>query len=148
MILTLKSTKYDNHATEGSLYVDDTFQCYTLELPYSNGLPGGAISAGSYNVELCPSPKFMSSKDPWVMQYAKAMPRLMSVPNRSGILIHWGNDAADTEGCILVGQLQGVDFIGSSRAAFADLYTKIHDNAMQNQLGIIIQRNPSVINSL
>jgi hypothetical protein len=47
------------------------------------------------------------------------------VPNFTGIRIHPGNVAADTEGCILVGQTEGKDFIGNSRAAFKPLFAKL-----------------------
>ena len=147
MELVLKSTKYDAVTTEGELSVDGSFNCYTLELPYTSGLSGSAISAGRYQVLLAPSPKFMRSDDPWVEQYAQKIPRLMNVPNRSGILIHWGNEARDTEGCILVGQTQGADFIGSSRNAFAALYELIKGPAAAGQCYITICRDtaePSV----
>lgn len=46
------------------------------------------------------------------------MPHILDIPNRSGILIHWGNTAENTEGCILLGTTRGLNFIGSSREAF------------------------------
>lgn len=45
------------------------------------------------------------------------------------VLIHWGNDAKDTEGCILVGQDQSSDEVENSRAAFSDLWSKIEGSA-------------------
>ena len=53
------------------------------------------------------------------------MPEVVGIPGRSEIRIHWGNSAVDTEGCILVGATQRPDWIGASRAAFADLYGKL-----------------------
>jgi hypothetical protein len=94
----------------------------TLELPVKDGLPGSAIPPGKYLIVLGPSPKFLTSSDSWVLQYAKAIPHVLGIPNRSNILIHWGNDAADTEGCILVGDTAATDFIGASRKAFSELW--------------------------
>jgi hypothetical protein len=127
MELVLTRTKLDSNSTEGELclYGDGHQLCYTLELPVKDGLPGSAIPPGLYQIRLLPSPKFQLSTDPWVMQYAATIPHVLGIPNRSEIEIHWGNDAADTEGCILVGQTQGVDFIGGSREAFAALYPSL-----------------------
>jgi hypothetical protein len=58
-------------------------------------------------------------------KFKRRMPRLQNVPNFQGILIHWGNTAADTEGCILVGLSKSKDFIGSSKVAFNALFKKL-----------------------
>ena len=128
MNLLLQRLWYTDKSTVGELSVEGVFQSYTLELPKKDGLPGSCILAGTYSVIFAPSPKFESSQDPWVMKYAKEMPRLQDIPNRSGILIHWGNEPEETEGCILVGRSYSPtvpDLIQNSRVAFADLYAKI-----------------------
>ena len=137
MDLNLQRTNLDATCTEGELYVDGSFECYTLELPVKDGLPGSAIPPGKYIIKMLPSPKFELSTDPWVMKYAGAIPHVLGIPNRSNILIHWGNDAQDTEGCILVGATQGQDFIGNSRAAFTELWEQI-ENADPGEI-IILQ---------
>src|SRR5512133_1213857 len=53
---------------------------------------GTAIPAGTYKITLEHSPHF-----------GRKLPYLHDVPGFSGILIHAGNSAADTKGCILVG---------------------------------------------
>jgi len=125
-------------STEGILYVDGTQECYTLELPVKDGLPGSAIPPGNYPVILALSPKFSVINDPWVKQYADEIPHLQNIPGRSNILIHWGNDPSDTEGCILVGQSRGENFVGSSRAAFEQLHEKLLDAATAGE-GIMIE---------
>lgn len=63
-----------------------------------------AIPRGRYRIELTHSPRFGIS-----------MPQLMDVPGFEGIRIHRGNDADDTEGCLLPG-LQRLDKgVGDSR---------------------------------
>lgn len=123
--LVLQRDLLTDESTEGTLTVDGVQECFSLELPVKDGLPGSAIPPGTYPVVLAGSPKFLSSSDLWVQRFASTIPHLINIPNRTDILIHWGNSAADTEGCILVGQSRGEDFIGSSRAAFEALHAKM-----------------------
>jgi hypothetical protein len=53
------------------------------------------------------------------------MPLLLNVPQFEGVRIHCGNTAADTEGCILVGDIRGTNRILNSRDAFANLFPRI-----------------------
>jgi Family of unknown function (DUF5675) len=71
-------------------------------------VPGAtAIPRGDYRVVVTFSPKF-----------GRPMPLLLGVPGFSDIRIHWGNDADDTEGCLLVGLERQGPRILQSRAAF------------------------------
>lgn len=85
--------------TIGRLEVDGTFFCDTLEdrvrdLNREKKVPGEtAIPAGEYEVVVNWSPRFR-----------RRLPRLLNVPGFEGILIHRGNRAADTAGCILLGE--------------------------------------------
>lgn len=91
-----KKTDY----TVGRMYVNGIFFSNTLEDAVRDIADDGtgkvygktAIPAGRYKVVYCYSPKFK-----------RRMPRLLDVPHFDGILIHAGNTAADTLGCILVG---------------------------------------------
>jgi hypothetical protein len=61
-------------------------------------------------------------------RFQKPLPLLLAVPGFSGVRIHSGNTAADTEGCILVGASDGNPgdgWLGRSREAFATLFAKI-----------------------
>ncbi len=53
------------------------------------------------------------------------LPHVEDVPGHTGILIHWGNWAKDTEDCLLVGRTEAVDFIGHSVEEFDVLFAKI-----------------------
>jgi hypothetical protein len=126
--MILQRQPQDPHSTPGLLADDNgTFLCRTLELPVRDGLPGSAIPAGKYPVVLAPSPKFMKSPDAWVQLYASQMPHVVDIPNRSLIMVHFGNFPKDTDGCILVGGNTShiEDAVSNSRAAFAALYIKI-----------------------
>ena len=99
MRLQIKRIFAGKDYTIGRLYVDGMKFCDTLELPVA--LPDGrknvpqktAIPQGVYEIVVNVSPKFK-----------RLLPRLLNVPGRDGVLIHRGNTAADTSGCILPGE--------------------------------------------
>lgn len=106
-------------ATLGELFsADESFKptehlCYTLEdVVRATKVPGEtAIPAGRYKVEITYSNRF-----------ERPMPQIMDVPGFTGVRIHPGNTAADTEGCILVGVTRGTNSLGQSRMAFEPLF--------------------------
>jgi len=111
MDLKLQRITFTDKSTIGELTLNGDKLCYTLELPVKDALPGSAIPPGLYPVLDLPSPRF-----------GRNVPHIEDIPNRSNILIHWGNYPTDTEGCILVGMTAETDFIGNSRKAFDLLY--------------------------
>ncbi|MEG2099825.1 MAG: DUF5675 family protein, partial [Mucinivorans sp.] len=99
MKLELKRRYYGDNYTIGTLFVDGSRFCDTLEdrvrdLTRESKIKGEtAIPAGTYQVIVNVSPKF-----------GRELPRLLDVPHFEGILIHRGNVPADTAGCILLGE--------------------------------------------
>jgi hypothetical protein len=129
MILHLIRKWFTEDSTVGELYVDGIFECFTLEDRMRTGpkVPGAtAIPEGTYDVIITPSVRFK-----------RDLPLICGVPGFSGVRIHPGNTSADTEGCILVGQSRGDDWIGQSRAAFDLLFAKMK-TAMGAHLGMIL----------
>ena len=116
MEITVKRKWLNDISTIGELSIDGKFQCFTLEDVERHEKIFGhtAIPPGEYDFALTFSPRFNMK-----------MPQIMDVPNFSGVRIHWGNDADDTEGCILVGKTRAPDFIGKSRIAYAELMQKL-----------------------
>lgn len=82
--------------TIGKLYMDGHYLCDTLEdtvRPAGTKIAGKtAIPAGTYRVKKTMSPRFK-----------KILPEILKVPGFTGVRIHAGNTAADTDGCLLLG---------------------------------------------
>jgi hypothetical protein len=103
------------NATIGDLSIDGTHYCATLELPWKDNAHGtSCIPEGSYRVVV-----------DWSMSKQKYLPHVLEVPGRDGIRIHTGNTAADTQGCILVGNVAGIDAVWGSKEVFVPLMDKI-----------------------
>ena len=124
--------------TIGRLYVDGVYFCDTIEdkdRGLSQALPLSvnramkrqgvtAIPVGRYRVTLgVQSPKFSKYESyKWCNGY---LPRLINVPCFEGVLIHAGNTAKDTDGCILVGKNKKVGKVLESRATLKKLYQRL-----------------------
>ena len=73
-----------------------------------------AIPAGRYEIIINFSNRFQQYK-----------PLLLNVPGFEGVRIHAGNKAANTEGCLLLGQTEAADFIGNSRLAYRSFLPRL-----------------------
>lgn len=85
-----------------------------------------AIPAGTYAVDInTVSPKYGAVE--WYRKNCNGgrLPRLKDVPGFEGVLIHPGNTALDTLGCLLVGRNTLVGRLTSSRDTFARLYARL-----------------------
>jgi hypothetical protein len=140
MELLLKRIARRDSYTIGKLYVDGSYFCDTIEdkdrglqqqLPLSVNVAKKkkgvtAIPVGRYRVTLAVKSQRFSQKK----QYAACngyLPRLVNVPAFDGVLIHIGNTANDTEGCILVGKNIQVGKVLESTATFWKLYSLLQD---------------------
>lgn len=107
MKLKLKRRFFAEEYTIGTLSIDGVRFCDTLEDKNRDHNKDGdlndpgegkvyaktAIPFGTYKVIVNHSPKFK-----------RELPSLLDVPHFEGILIHRGNTAKDSAGCILVGE--------------------------------------------
>ena len=135
MELLLKRIARRDTYTIGHLYIDGERFCDTCEdcdrglrqdLPLSvnqakkrRGIT--AIPVGRYRVTLGVLSKKYSKKKQYDFT-GGYLPRLVNVPAFEGILIHIGNTAADSEGCILVGRNTKVGMVLESTKTFKALY--------------------------
>lgn len=124
----------DNY-TIGKMYVNGEYVCDTLE-DTDRGLTSKmsvaqisgmkvhgetAIPTGRYLVDMkTVSPRFGGRPQ---YQFCKGrLPLLCNVPAYQGVLVHCGNTANDTEGCILVGENKEKGKVLNSTATFKRLY--------------------------
>lgn len=125
--------------TIGCLSVDGTRFCDTLEDPVRDlehmpKIPGAtAIPAGCYEVIVNRSPRF-----------GRELPRLLNVPDFEGILIHRGNTAEDTAGCILVGENREPGKVLNSTAYELRLTALIREAATRGEQTFITVTQPVV----
>lgn len=131
MKLVLERTFRGSAYTIGKLYVDGDYFCDTLEdvdRGLSSDMPLSkinekkvygetAIPTGTYKIVMnVVSPKFKDRT--WAKPWDGKLPRLENVPGYEGVLIHVGNKAEDTLGCILVGQNKVKGQVINSTATF------------------------------
>ena len=131
MKLLLKRIYRGQSYSIGHLYINGEYFCDTLE-DTDRGLDDSmtlehikklkiycktAIPTGTYNVT-------MNVKSP---KYGKIMPRLLNVKGYEGVLIHSGNKAEDSCGCILVGENKVKGKVINSRIVFNKLFKILDD---------------------
>ena len=108
MKLILKRDDDSGKRTIGRLYVEDEFICYTLENTWKNNEPRvSCIPEGTYPLTTKEYGRFYD-------KYQMPIPILGNTEPRSEILIHPGNYAKDTLGCILVGDSKGKNAVWRS----------------------------------
>lgn len=132
-----KGTEY----TIGKLYIDGEYFCDTCE-DVDRGLTQDmsleevlkikvkhqtAIPTGTYKVTLSvQSPKYSQRKQ---YNFCKGyLPRLIDVVGFDGVLIHIGNNASDSSGCILVGENKVKGQVINSTITFKKLYELLKDS--------------------
>lgn len=122
--------------TIGKLFINSVYECDTLE-DQDRGLTNQmsleeikakkvygvtAIPTGTYSINMTTvSPKFKDRA--WAKPYKGILPRLENVKGYEGVLIHVGNKAEDTLGCILVGENKVKGQVINSTATFYELMT-------------------------
>ena len=125
MKIELVRIAFKSTYTIGKLYVDGKYECDVLE-DVDRGLDSSmseseilekkvkgqtAIPTGHYVINITYSPK-----------YKRMMPLLLDVKGFSGIRIHSGNTAKDTEGCLIVGKNKKVGMVLESRDTYKRLF--------------------------
>ena len=133
MKLQVVRTQFGRDATNGLLFIDGLFECYTLEDQYQEVkvMHETCIPEGTYDVKFRTVGGFHERYKKRYGNSHYGMLHLQDVPGFTYILIHAGNTDEHTSGCLIVGETQqDLDvsedgFIGSSGKAYVKLYDKI-----------------------
>lgn len=149
----------DGGATLGALYLNDVWQCWTLEdvirepkdAPPMASASGEAIDssaldawvrswkvkgktaipAGRYDLRLTASARF-----------GRVLPEVVGVPGFIGIRIHPGNTEHDTEGCLLLGTNRTERAVIESKIALQFLMRRLTPAVQGNDPIVIEYENP------
>ena len=87
MLIEVKRFEFKDTYTVGKMYIDNIYECYTLEDVVRTGAKVNgqtAIPTGTYNVIINHSNRF--NRD---------LPLLENVPNFTGVRIHSGNTSSN-----------------------------------------------------
>jgi|TARA_R100001530_G_C4281849_1_gene145767 hypothetical protein len=135
MKLQVIRTQFGEDATNGLLFIDGVFECYTLEDEYRDVkvMHETCIPEGEYEIKLRRVGGFHSRYVKKYGDFHKGMLWLQDVPGFEYILIHTGNTDEHTSGCLIVGDTQqdlDVSFngmVGASVNAYKKMYPKVRD---------------------
>lgn len=139
----IRKYKKDTY-TIGKIYVDGKYFCDTCEdkdrrltdkmtdaeiravkIPTMTAIP-----TGRYRVDMTTvSPRFGCKSFYKTHANGGRLPRLCRVNGFDGVLIHCGNSAKDSAGCILVGRNKVVGGLTDSRDTFKSLYKQLMKGA-------------------
>jgi hypothetical protein len=133
MKLQVVRTQFGTDATNGLLFVNGLFECYTLEDQYQavKVMHETCIPEGTYDIKFRTVGGFHEKYKKRYGADHYGMLHLQDVPNFTYILIHAGNTDEHTSGCLIVGETQqDLDlsddgFIGHSGVAYKKLYKKV-----------------------
>lgn len=142
MKLNVIRHQFGKDASNGLLFIDGVFECYTLEdeVREVKVMHETCIPEGEYEIKLRAEGGFHSR---YLKRYGadwhKGMLWLQDVPNFTWILIHTLNDSTQTSGCLGVGSSQqdlDLDSKGKilqSRDAYQRMYPKVRDALLNGE---------------
>lgn len=118
--LTLHRYDANDKRTFGHLKLGDELIAHTLELPWrENERKKSCIPTGTYEVV-----PYSSAKWPRTFH-------VLDVPNRDGILIHWGSFLRNTEGCILAGDRRAIslkeEIVSGTKYKIEEMYNRFYN---------------------
>tara|TARA_R100001460_G_scaffold20379_3_gene42241 strand:+ start:275 stop:865 length:591 start_codon:yes stop_codon:yes gene_type:complete len=141
MKLTVVRTQFGTDATNGLLFIDGIFECYTLEDQYQavKVMHETCIPEGTYDIQFRKTGGFHAKYTERYKNAHYGMLHIQDVPNFTYILIHTGNTDEHTSGCLIVGETQQDlevskdGFIGSSTVAYKKMYSKVAGQLLQGK---------------
>jgi len=139
--LTVVRHQFGTDATNGLLFIDGVFECYTLEDQYQavKVMHETCIPEGTYDIKFRKTGGFHAKYSERYKNAHYGMLHIQDVPNFTYILIHTGNTDEHTSGCLIVGETQQDlevskdGFIGSSTVAYKKMYSKVASKLLQGK---------------
>ena len=122
--------------TIGHMYIDGKYVCDTIE-DKDRGLTSSmseseitskkvygktAIPSGTYKIDMSTVSSKFGKKQFYAEVCKGQVPRLVGIKGFDGVLIHCGNTAEDSLGCILVGENKVTGKVINSQATFRKIY--------------------------
>lgn len=117
--------------TPGKLYASGLFVGYTCE-DEDRCLETVGIQEKCYGRTAIPRGRYVLENSQSV-RFAKILPAVLDVPGFSGIRVHGGNTAADSLGCVLIGQVRTATGIAQCAATVERLIAMIRARALKNE---------------
>lgn len=138
MTVTVQRKTLSPTETIGELLIDGKFYCFTLEDTKRDVKVKGKtrIPAGTYILKKRYSPRFSPV-------YKHDMLWITDVPGFEFILIHPGNTAEDTDGCLLVAEKIGGKGLLNSKLAYNKIYPIISAAIDKGEVKIIYKDEPN-----
>ena len=141
MKLQVVRTQFGKDATNGLLFIDGIFECYTLEDQYQSVkvMHETCIPEGTYDIKFRKTGGFHAKYSARYKNAHYGMLHLQDVPGFTYILIHTGNTDEHTSGCLIVGETQqdlDINFngmVGSSAVAYKKMYSKVANQLLQGK---------------
>lgn len=114
--------------TIGRMYIDGKFFCNTLE-DTDRGLAqymsvSEIMSAKLYGETAIPVGDYKISRT-YSPRFRRLVPQVMNVKGFAGVRIHAGNTAADTEGCLILGDNTQPGKVLNSRKRVTEFETRL-----------------------
>jgi len=133
--------QFGTDATNGMLFINGIFECYTLEDQYQavKVMHETCIPEGTYDINFRKTGGFHAKYSERYKNAHYGMLHIQDVPNFTYILIHTGNTDEHTSGCLIVGETQQDlevskdGFIGSSAVAYKKMYRKVAGELLQGK---------------
>tara|TARA_Y100000588_G_scaffold371516_1_gene442889 strand:- start:1274 stop:1861 length:588 start_codon:yes stop_codon:yes gene_type:complete len=141
MKLQVVRTQFGKDATNGLLFINGVFECYTLEDQYQavKVMHETCIPEGTYDIKFRKTGGFHARYSERYKNAHYGMLHIQDVPGFEYILIHTGNTDEHTSGCLIVGDTQqDLDvnfngFVGSSAVAYKKMYAKVANQLLQGK---------------
>lgn len=138
MKLELKRIALRDTYTIGNLYIDGVYFCDTIEDKVRDLNKNGVFDNGEFKVKGETAIPYGTYEVVWSYspRFKRYTPRLLNVKSFAGVLIHGGNTARDTEGCIILGQNKVKGKVINSKEFVNKLYPIIKNACQKGKVTI------------